>query len=101
MNRINAILRKKLEKLKIDHKIKRVNNALEAAKLNAETELMGIDTKLEEAVEELSTATEVTTVIEELKKIFEDREDIKEGLKIIELIKNYLNEEVELPKDDD
>lgn len=98
MKRILAILKDKLEDAKLDNKVKRINNALEAAKLNAETDLMETEAKMDEAIAELSEGAEASTVINELKAAFEKKEDIAEGLKTIEAIKNYLNEEVTVEK---
>lgn len=98
MKRILAILKDKLEDVKLDNKMKRINNALEAAKLNAETDLMETETKMDEAIAKLSEGAEASSVINELKAAFEKKEDIAEGLKTIEDIKNYLNEEVTVKK---
>lgn len=98
MKRIIAILKGKLEDAKLDNKVKRINNALEAAKLNAETDLMETEAKMDEAIAKLSEGAEASTVINELKSAFEKKESITEGLKTIEAIKNYLNEEVTIKK---
>ena len=98
MKRILAILKDKLEDAKLDNKVKRINNALEAAKLNAETDLMESEAKLDEAIAKLSEGAEASTVINELKAAFEKKESIAESLKTIEAIKNYLNEEVTVKK---
>ena len=98
MKRILAILKDKLQDAKLDNKVKRINNALEAAKLNAETDLMETEAKMDEAIAKLSEGAEASTVINELKAAFEKKEGIAEGLKTIEAIKNYLNEEVTVKK---
>lgn len=98
MKRILAILKDKLEDAKLDNKVKRINNALEAAKLNAETDLMETEAKMDEAIAKLSEGAEASSVINELKAAFEKKEGIAEGLKTIEVIKNYLNEEVTVKK---
>lgn len=94
MKRIIAILKGKLEDVKLENKVKRINNALEAAKLNAETELMETDAKLDEAIVKLSQDATATEVINELKDLFEEKENIEAGLKTIETIRIYLNETV-------
>lgn len=98
MKRVLAILKDKLEDAKLDNKVKRINNALEAAKLNAETDLMETEAKMDEAIAKLSEGAEASSVINELKAAFEKKESIAEGLKTIEAIKNYLNEEVAIKK---
>lgn len=98
MKRILAILKDKLEDAKLDNKVKRINNALEAAKLNAETDLMETEAKMDEAIAKLSEGAEASAVINELKAAFEKKAAIAEGLKTIEAIKNYLNEEVTIKK---
>lgn len=98
MKRILAILKDKLEDAKLENKVKRINNALEAAKLNAETDLMETEAKMDEAIAKLSEGVEASTVINELKAAFEKKDCIIDGLKTIEAIKNYLNEEVTVKK---
>lgn len=98
MKRILAILKDKLEDAKLDNKVKRINNALEAAKLNAETDLMETEAKMDEAIAKLSEGAEASAVINELKDAYEKKAAIAEGLKTIEAIKNYLNEEVTIKK---
>lgn len=94
MKRILAILKDKLEDVKLDNKVKRINHALEAAKLNAETDLMETEAKMDEAIAKLAKGVEASDIIIELKDAFEKKESITDGLKTIEAIKNYLNEEV-------
>lgn len=98
MKRILAILKDKLEDAKLDNKVKRINNALEAAKLNAETDLMETEAKMDEAIAKLSEGAEASSVINELKGAFEKKAAIAEGLETIEAIKKYLNEEVTVKK---
>lgn len=98
MKRILAILKDKLEDAKLDNKVKRINNALEAAKLNAETDLMETEAKMDEAIAKLSEGAEASTVIKELKAAFDRKDEISDGLHRLEEIKNYLNEEVTVKK---
>ena len=54
MKRIIAILKGKLEDVKLDNKVKRIESALNNAKLNAETELLGIEDEMQSVIESLT-----------------------------------------------
>ena len=100
MKRIVAILKGKLEDLKLDNKVKRVENALDAAKLNAETDLMEAQAGMEAAVAKLSEdGVNVTDVINSMKRAIERQREIQEGLNDIDAIKKFLNEEVKVEKE--
>lgn len=95
MKRIIAILKDKLEDVKLDNKVKRVESALNNAKLNAETELLGIEDKMTATVERLTERdVNVNEVITELQDCINRKKDIEEGLDTIKEISAYLDEEL-------
>lgn len=95
MKRIIAILKDKLEDVKLDNKVKRVESALNNAKLNAETELLGIEDKMTATIERLTERdVNVNEVITELQDCINRKKDIEEGLDTIKEISAYLDEEL-------
>ena len=99
MKRIVAILQGKLEEVKLNNKVKRVESALNNAKLNAETELLAIEDHMTATVEKLTDAdVNINEVITELQHCINRKHEINEGLKNIEEISSYLNEQVSVSK---
>ena len=99
MKRIVAILQGKLEEVKLNNKVKRVESALNNAKLNAETELLAIEDQMTATVEKFTNAdVNINEVITELQHCINRKNEIDEGLKTIEEINNYLNESVSVNK---
>lgn len=95
MKRIVAILQGKLEEVKLQNKVKRVESALNNAKLNAETELLAIEDQMTAAVEKLTkTDVNINEVITELQHCINRKKEINEGLNTITEIDSYLNETV-------
>lgn len=95
MKRIVAILQGKLEEVKLNNKVKRVESALNNAKLNAETELLAIEDKMTTTVEKLTNAdVNINDVITELQCCINRKHEINEGLNVIAEIEDYLNETV-------
>lgn len=95
MKRIVAILQGKLEEVKLQNKIKRVESALNNAKLNAETELLAIEDHMTATVEKLTqTDVNINEVITELQHCINRKKEINEGLNTITEIDSYLNETV-------
>lgn len=73
--------------------------ALNNAKLNAETELLEIEDKMTATVEKLTNAdVNINGIIAELQHCINRKHEIDEGLKNIEEINNYLNEQVPVNK---
>lgn len=99
MKRIIAILQGKLEEVKLNNKVKRVESALNNAKLNAETEFLAIEDRMTATVEKLTDAdVNINEVITELQHCINRKHEIGEGLENIEEISNYLNEQVSTDK---
>lgn len=97
MKRIIAILKGKLEDVKLDNKVKRVESALNNAKLNAETELLGIEDKMTSCIENLTkTDVNINDVIKELQYCINRKKEINDGLDTIKEISDYLNSETDV-----
>lgn len=95
MKRIIAILQGKLEEVKLNNKVKRVNSAITNARLNAETELLAIDDQMTTTVEQLTKPdVSINDVITELQHCINRKHEINEGLNVIAEIEDYLNETV-------
>ena len=99
MKRIYAILKGKLEDIKLNNKVKRVEAALNAAEINAESELIAADDAMGEAIETLKEeGASVEDVIDKLQEALEQKRAVKEALENIKAIRDYLNEVVEEDK---
>lgn len=97
MKRIVAILQGKLEEVKLQNKVKRVESALNNAKLNAETELLAIEDQMTATVEELTqTDVNINEVIIELQRCVNRKKEINDGLDTIKEISKYLNDETDV-----
>lgn len=101
MKRIYAILSGKLEDIKLKNKVKRVENALNNAEVNAQDEIIAADDAMSDAVSSLSKeGVEVESVVSQLHEAIIRKKEAEEGLENIKTIRQYLNEEiaVEEPK---
>ena len=97
MKRIIAILKNKLEDVKLENKCKRVESALNNAKLNAETELLGIEDEMQSAIESLTkTDVSIDDVIIKLQSCINRKKEINEGFDTIAEIQKYLNTDIEI-----
>jgi len=97
MKRIIAILKGKLEDVKLDNKVKRIESALNNAKLNAETELLGIEDEMQSVIESLTnTDVNINGVISKLQSCINRKKEINDGLGTIEEISKYLNDETDV-----
>ena len=97
MKRIIAILKGKLEDVKLDNKVKRIESTLNNAKLNAETELLGIEDEMQSVIESLTnTDVNINSVISKLQSCINRKKDINDGLDTIKEISDYLNGETDV-----
>ena len=97
MKRITAILKEKLEDVKLNNKVQRVTNALNTAKTNAESDLMEVDDQMSGVLETLKDK-DVTPneVINKLVELINRKKEIEEGIANIELVDKYINEEIDV-----
>ena len=75
----------------------RIESALNNAKLNAETELLGIEDTMTSCVEKLTkTDVNINDVIKELQSCINRKKEINDGLDTIKEINDYLNSETDV-----
>lgn len=95
MKRVIAILKGKLEEAKLENKVKRITSSINNTKLNAETELLELDSKMDEITDKLSEKdVNINDIICQYQTVINRRKEIKDGLDTISEIEKYLNEEV-------
>lgn len=94
MKRILAALKGKLEEVKLNNKVKRVEAALNSAEINAESEKIELDGKLTELISELDKCSDINNFISELSAIMSKQEENNKLLERINAIRTYLNEEI-------
>ncbi len=94
MKRILAALKGKLEEVKLNNKVKRVEAALNSAEINAESEKIELDGKLTELISDLDKCSDINNFISELSAIMSKQEENDKLLERINAIRTYLNEEV-------
>lgn len=96
MKRITAYLKGKVEGIKCITREKRVNSALEAAKINFEEQIADADTKIDKLMNELGTTDDVQSIIQDISICMDDKENAQCGLKRIEEIRAFMNDDVEV-----
>ena len=95
MKRVIALLKGKLEETKLENKVKRITSNINNAKLNAETELLELDSEMDEITDKLSEKDVcINDIICQYQAVVNRRKEIKDGLDTISEIEKYLNEEV-------
>lgn len=95
MKRITAYLKGKIEHIKCASREKRVYSAIDAANINFEEKIADADTKIDSLLEEISTTDNVQSVIQQISDCMDDKEEAQRGIKRLEQIKKFLDEEVE------
>lgn len=95
MKRITAYLQGKIEHIKCASREKRVYSAIDAANINFEEQIADADTKIDNLLEEISTTDNVQSVIQQISDCMDDKEEAQHGIKRLEQIKKFLDEEVE------
>ena len=95
MKRITAYLKGKLEGIKCSLREKKVNSALEAARINFEENISDADIKIDKLMRELGTADDVQSIIQEISYCMDDKEESNRGIKRIEEIKAFMYEEIQ------
>lgn len=97
MIKIIAILQEKVEEQKLKNKVNRVKNSIQAARLQAETDLMEISDKRIKAVESLKEK-ETTCVLDALMDIQHRENSIKTQLSELDQVEKFLFEEIQQKK---
>ena len=99
MKRIIAALRGKVEKIKLDRKINRVNRAIETGIDNARDAIDRIEEEKALLMESLTEATEVQDIIIKIADKIECTEEQEAIITRLEKVRDYINEEVELEEE--
>lgn len=97
MMRIIAILSEKIEEQKMKNKVNRVKNSIQAARLNAETDMMKIADQRIATIESLKEK-ETPDVLEQLVQLEADQEAIQNQLRYLDGVEKFLFEEIQNKK---
>ena len=95
MKRITACLKGKIEDIKCVSREKRVNSALEAAKINFEEQISDADIKIDKFMRELGTTDDVQSIIQKISDCMDDKDEAERGIKRLDEIKAFMDEEVQ------
>lgn len=95
MKRLTAYLTGKVEALKATNREKKVNSALNAAKINFEEQRDDATLKIEELTSSLAECESVNDVIQKISEQMDIKEEAEKGIKRIESINSYFNEDIE------
>lgn len=100
MKRIIAALTNKVEKLKLDRKVNRVERSIETAKDNAHDAIDRLNEEASELLSQLATCSEVNGIITKLSDKIGAIEEQEEILKRLDKVKAFINEDVSVEEDD-
>jgi len=100
MKRIIAALTNKVEKLKLDRKVNRVERSIETAKDNAHDAIDRLNEEASELLSQLATCSEVNGIITRLSDKIGAIEEQEEILKRLDKVKAFINEEVDVEEND-
>ena len=100
MKRIIAALTNKVEKLKLDRKVNRVERSIETAKDNAHDAIDRLNEEASELLSQLATCSEVNGIITKLSDKIGAIEEQEEILKRLDKVKGFINEEVDVEEND-
>ena len=100
MKRIIAALTNKVEKLKLDRKVNRVERSIETAKDNAHDAIDRLNEEASELLSQLATCSEVNGIITKLSDKIGAIEEQEEILKRLDKVKAFINEDVNVEEDD-
>lgn len=94
MKRLEKLFSDKVNAIKRDVKLRKVKAALNNAKLNLEEDLATATLEMEEATIQLADTEDVTTILHRILNAKANKEAAELGLKRIEEVMNYLNEDI-------
>ena len=95
MKRITAYLKGKMEDIKCMSREKRVNSALEVARLNFEEQIADADVKIDKLMGEIGESDNIQSIIQEISYCMDDKEEAERGIKRLEEIKPFMEEEIQ------
>lgn len=96
MRRLEAFLKNTLEKIKVSNREKRIESALNAAKINAEEKEMDARLQLDNLGEKLADTENVQNILLQMSEQMDIIEEAQLELKRVEEIKKYLNESIKV-----
>ena len=97
MKRLESILTGKCEKNASKIKMEFIENALQRAELNAKAKISKAELKMKSELEKLANDNEcVDNIIRNVNSALNDKQDGEAELQQANLIRDYLNEEVEV-----
>lgn len=99
MKRIIAALTGKLESMKMERKIDRINRAIESAKDNALDAIDRIEEEKTKAVNSLINETEVSCVINKLSDLIDEQEEQEAIIERLKKVSSYINEDVKVEEE--
>lgn len=94
MKRLTACLTGKVEAMRASNREKKVNSALNAAKINFESDRDDATLKIEELTASLATCDSVNDVIQQISDQIGLKEEAEIGIERISKIEAYFNEEI-------
>ena len=98
--RIYAVLRGKFEEVKIQNRMKRIDTAISVAKVNAESDLIGVDDNMLSIMKRFTEdEVNVNEVLSALVDSFKKKDAIKKELDYLDAVKKYLNEDIKVEED--
>ena len=96
MKRIIAALTNKVEKLKLERKVNRVDRSIETAKDNAHDAIDRLKEEASELLSQLANCSEVNGIITRLSDKIGAMEEQEEILKRLDKVKAFIDEDVEI-----
>jgi hypothetical protein len=95
MKRIIAALSGKVEKLKMDRKVNRVNRAIESATDNAHDAIDRIEEEKSNLMNRIANEPEVNGIINRLSELIDQQEEQEAIIARLEKVSAYINEDIE------
>lgn len=84
-----------MEDIKCMSHEKRVNSALEVARLNFEEQIADADVKIDKLMGEIGESDNIQSIIQEISYCMDDKEEAERGIKRLEEIKAFMDEEIQ------
>lgn len=96
MKRILAILNNKLDEVKKERTIRRIERAIGTAIDNAQDAIEDLELKIDEIAEKLSNANDINGYIQSISNKMDSIEEQKATIARLNKIKDYFNEEIDI-----
>ena len=98
MKRIIAALTNKVEKLKLERKVSRVNRAIETAKDNADDTIDKLHEEATNLLSDLAESSEVNSIITKISDKIGAIEEQEQIIKRLDRVKEFIEEDIEIDK---